>query len=382
MIIKSLNVLTANLNLDQLSATFPKAHGHHHEPNCGHKPKPQSFNQQALALIAARSEPSRNSNYNYSNDLPSMLQSLGGAYRAQRKQRQEFKAIKSAILDKFFGPSYRSNSLANYFSGLGNNYRGYSSPRNYNNSSNRDMLRDLLSLTRMLRSNDNYASNNSRSAPSYGFSLNEPKGDCAKPSPSSLLSYFVPQKNISPYHDDHHDNHNLDNSGYGFSLSSNQAASHINPTGFTSTADRKAATLNYGNSSVAFNQADQSVTVTDRTTLKSFKIHGDPHEEFGNHKGDFIGTKTYKMADGTKMTLVTGKPAGNNDPNAPTTVQSAIFAKKGLDAVEVKNITANKLPDGTYPGIVADYISEKDAKKAARDSVSTVTVNADGTLKK
>ncbi len=140
------------------------------------------------------------------------------------------------------------------------------------------------------------------------------------------------------------------------------------PAGFTKAADGKTASLAYGNNSIAFNQADQSVVATDKTTGKSIRIWGDPH----GPDGDFKGTKTYKLPDGTSMTLKTAPQSGVTDPNAQTFVQSATFSKKGLDSVRVNNITAPT----SGAGINAETLDRREARQDKNAAVNMVSYNA------
>jgi Domain of Unknown Function (DUF1521) len=377
MSIKSLTTLT--VSLDSLLPKLP--HASFLKVDCN-KPSPQAFTQQALAFVA--SQPAPRSNYSFSNN--NLGQLLGMPFARSRSQR------KANILGRILGSMLGGNlynryqdakALKRFYNNNDNVPRGLSlnlsrEPSNYNSSrpkfSDLSLLRNALGSHFALKHDD---FKNSTQPMPLSITVKAEKKPTFDDDVRRLIAARNAQSDVNCKKTSSFD------AGYGLSLSSNKPASNIEPTGFTTSANRQQATLNYGNSSIAFNQADQSVIVTDRTTHKSFKIWGDPHEEMANSKTDFKGQKTYKMADGTKMTLLTGNSSGNKDPNAPTTVQSAIFSKNGLDAIKVDNISNQYSGTQEKPGqgITAEIISPKDAKKAVRDSVTTVTVNADGTLK-
>ena len=157
--------------------------------------------------------------------------------------------------------------------------------------------------------------------------------------------------------------------------------SPVTPAGFKPSCDGKTAALKYGGNSIAFNQSDQSVEVTNDKTGKKFTVSGDPHEKTIDPRTgvtqvkDFYGNKTYKLPDGTQMTLVTGKMPGATSANAPTTVQAASFIKKGLDPVSVDNISAQN-----KGGLIAANTDRQVAHATKKSAVSMSTISENGEL--
>ena len=182
----------------------------------------------------------------------------------------------------------------------------------------------------------------------------------------SLSNFGFGNNTSGDYCDKNSNSLNLDSIALNFSTGNNISTT---PAGFTKGADGKTASLEYGNNSIAFNQADQSVITTDKITGKNIKVWGDPH----GPDGDFKGTKTYKLPDGTSMTLKTAAAPGVTDKNAPTFVQSATFTKKGLDAVRVNNIT---MPT-SGKGIEAETLDRKEARADKDSAVNLVSYDND-----
>lgn len=86
------------------------------------------------------------------------------------------------------------------------------------------------------------------------------------------------------------------------------------------------------NSEIVVKDADGNVT----------KIWGDPHFEYnGKHVGDFWGTTTLVLENGTKVTINT-EPFGNN-PNA--FVASEVVVTRGAQALTIGGVSQNQLGD-------------------------------------
>ncbi len=86
------------------------------------------------------------------------------------------------------------------------------------------------------------------------------------------------------------------------------------------------------NSEIVVRDADGNVT----------RIWGDPHfEHNGRHVGDFWGTTTLTLENGTKLTINT-EPFGNN-PNAY--VASEVVITRGDQALVIGGVSQNKLGD-------------------------------------
>lgn len=72
------------------------------------------------------------------------------------------------------------------------------------------------------------------------------------------------------------------------------------------------------------------------------KIWGDPHVDVnGQRVGDFYGTTTFELKNGTKITINT-EPFGNN-PNA--WVASQVVVTKGSQALTIDGVSQNQLGD-------------------------------------
>lgn len=98
--------------------------------------------------------------------------------------------------------------------------------------------------------------------------------------------------------------------------------------GYTLNIDEK-------NSEIVVKDADGNVT----------RIWGDPHfEQNGRHVGDFWGTTTLVLENGTKLTINT-EPFGNN-PNAY--VASEVVITRGDQALVIGGVSQNQLGDLSF----------------------------------
>lgn len=90
------------------------------------------------------------------------------------------------------------------------------------------------------------------------------------------------------------------------------------------------------------NENNSEITIHNAATGETTRIWGDPHVEIeGKHAFDFWGTTTFKLENGTKITINT-EQFGNN-PNA--FVASQLVITRGNQAVTVDGISQNSLGD-------------------------------------
>lgn len=91
-----------------------------------------------------------------------------------------------------------------------------------------------------------------------------------------------------------------------------------------------------------FDERASEIVVFNANTRESTRIWGDPHVDVdGIRAFDFWGTSTFKLENGTKITINTEQWEGN--PNAY--VASKVIITKGRNAVVVDGISQNQLGD-------------------------------------
>lgn len=107
--------------------------------------------------------------------------------------------------------------------------------------------------------------------------------------------------------------------------------------------DNGTATIDLGNYTLDLKENNSEFVVTNKETGEKTRIWGDPHfEHNGSHVGDFYGTTTLNLADGTKITInTTPYEAGGNG----TTLSSTLTITQGDRAMRVTGLDQNQLGD-------------------------------------
>lgn len=107
--------------------------------------------------------------------------------------------------------------------------------------------------------------------------------------------------------------------------------------------DDGSATIDIGNYTIDLQEKNSEFVVTNKATGERTRIWGDPHfEHNGSHVGDFYGTTTLNLADGTKITVnTTPFEAGGNG----TTLSSTLTITQGDRAMRVTGLDQNQLGD-------------------------------------
>lgn len=103
------------------------------------------------------------------------------------------------------------------------------------------------------------------------------------------------------------------------------------------------ATIDIGNYTIDLNENNSEFVVTNKETGEKTRIWGDPHfEHNGSHVGDFYGTTTLNLADGTKITInTTPYERGGNG----TTLSSTLTITQGGQAIRVTGLDQNRTGD-------------------------------------
>jgi hypothetical protein len=330
------------------NVNFHISHGRHNEPHHNGHHGHHNLAHQALAFAAPQSAPAPSKSwlgFDFSNNSSAnnfaTVPSLGRAYRNRANQR------KTNIISRLLSSMTRGN-LPNYYQAA-------------------------KALKRALRNNDYMPS-----AFNNTYGLSAPKGDYGRPSPSSssssLLSYFVPQKNITTYHDDHHNDRSLDNAGYGFSLPTSSRGMRNN---LSASMKGTTATIESKRYNIGADQNGQKFSINkknpDGTIKNVLAIEGDPHALFANGKRlDFKGKTSFKLDDGTIVTDVTVQK-GTNDKNAPTYTDKVVVTNKNGQSKEISNIAGNL--DG---GLITKDLKPYEALAARHGSSNFVRLHDDG----
>lgn len=103
------------------------------------------------------------------------------------------------------------------------------------------------------------------------------------------------------------------------------------------------ATIDLGNYLLDVNERNSEFVVTNKETGEKTRIWGDPHfEHNGTRVGDFYGTTTLNLADGTKITInTTPYLAGGNG----TTLSSTLTITQGDQVMRITGLDQNRLGD-------------------------------------
>jgi hypothetical protein len=103
------------------------------------------------------------------------------------------------------------------------------------------------------------------------------------------------------------------------------------------------ATIDLGNYTLDINERNSEFVVTNKETGEKTRIWGDPHfEHNGTRVGDFYGTTTLNLADGTKITInTTPYLAGGNG----TTLSSTLTITQGDQVMRITGLDQNRLGD-------------------------------------
>ncbi len=103
------------------------------------------------------------------------------------------------------------------------------------------------------------------------------------------------------------------------------------------------ASIDLGNYTLDVNERNSEFVVTNKETGEKTRIWGDPHfEHNGGRVGDFYGTTTLNLADGTKITInTTPYEKGGNG----TTLSSTLTITQGDRVMRVTGLDQNQLGD-------------------------------------
>lgn len=127
----------------------------------------------------------------------------------------------------------------------------------------------------------------------------------------------------------------------------NHSPRHCEPQGPSSTNPTHASTSMQGGQAVFENDNyritagdNNTITVNNKHTGECYQVWGDPHVNVdGKHAFDFWGTTSFKLEDGTKITIDT-VPTSNN-----MTLASKMTITNGDYGVQVSGIDTNKAGD-------------------------------------
>lgn len=122
------------------------------------------------------------------------------------------------------------------------------------------------------------------------------------------------------------------------------------------------ANIDIGNYTIQLNEGNSEFIVTNKETGEQTRIWGDPHfEHNGSHVGDFYGTTTLNLADGTKITInTTPYEAGGNG----ATLSSTLTITQGDRAMLVTGLDQNNLGDlqisqtNSFGGLVDAFVDD------------------------
>ncbi len=103
------------------------------------------------------------------------------------------------------------------------------------------------------------------------------------------------------------------------------------------------ATIDLGNYTLDINEHNSEFVVTNKESGEKTRIWGDPHfDHNGVRVGDFYGTTTLNLADGTKITInTTPWLAGGNG----TTLSSTLTITQGDQVMRITGLDQNRLGD-------------------------------------
>lgn len=102
------------------------------------------------------------------------------------------------------------------------------------------------------------------------------------------------------------------------------------------------AHIDLGNYTLDLNEGNSEFILTNKETGEKTRIWGDPHMEVnGKAVGDFYGTMTLHLDDGTKITIHTTP----YDKNKNMTLSTELVITKGDQAMVIQGLDQNKLGD-------------------------------------
>ncbi len=139
----------------------------------------------------------------------------------------------------------------------------------------------------------------------------------------------------------------ISNTTVSASLSASATSAQTGPGGVLSSNPTHASTSMQGGKAV-FENDNYRITAGDNNEIKihnkntgeDYRIWGDPHVEIdGKQSFDFWGTTTFRLDDGTKLTVET-VPASNN-----MTLASKLTITSGDYAAQITGIDTNKVGD-------------------------------------
>ncbi|HEY8880913.1 MAG TPA: DUF1521 domain-containing protein [Roseateles sp.] len=123
------------------------------------------------------------------------------------------------------------------------------------------------------------------------------------------------------------------------SLSATAAVDSSNPTHAHTSMQGGQAVFENDNYRITAGD-NNTVNIYNKHTGENYNIWGDPHVNVdGKHAFDFWGTTTFKLEDGTKLTIET-TPAGNG-----ATLASKLAITNGDYGVEISGVDTNKIGD-------------------------------------
>jgi hypothetical protein len=125
------------------------------------------------------------------------------------------------------------------------------------------------------------------------------------------------------------------------SLSAAPSVGGSNPTHASTTMQGGKAVFENDNYRITAGD-DNTVNITNKKTGENYNIWGDPHVNIdGQHAFDFWGTTTFKLEDGTKVTIETTPWNANNG----ATLASKVAITSGDYGVEISGVDTNKVGD-------------------------------------
>lgn len=125
------------------------------------------------------------------------------------------------------------------------------------------------------------------------------------------------------------------------SLSATAALADTNPTNASTRLIGGKAVFENDNYRITAGDNNE-VLIFNKKTGEDYKIWGDPHVNIdGKHSFDFWGTTTFKLEDGTKVTIETTPWNGNKD----MTLASKVNITNGDYGVQISGVDTNKVGD-------------------------------------
>lgn len=122
---------------------------------------------------------------------------------------------------------------------------------------------------------------------------------------------------------------------------SSASASSSNPTHASTSMQGGQAVFENDNYRITAGD-NNTVNITNKKTGENYNIWGDPHVNIdGQHAFDFWGTTTFKLEDGTKVTIETTPWNANNG----ATLASKVAITNGDYGVEISGVDTNKVGD-------------------------------------